>query len=77
MDFDYRIDAHPIETYLTRDGRGARERLCAKMGATGTTLDVIRRTGRVPQGKILIGLADAIGVKVDDLVIRKPKKPRN
>lgn len=77
MAVDYMLNDRPIKSWIDRNGWGARERLCRQLGLSSKWLSLIRNGERLPRGDHLIALADALGVSVEDLVIRKPKKPRS
>lgn len=74
---EYGLNLAPVDEWIEKNGRGARERLCGKIGTSMSWFNKIRSTQQLPAGRQLAALADELGVPVDTLVIRRPKKPRN
>lgn len=70
----WELNVSLLDDWLQENGRGSKERLAATIGRTTGFLDEVRRTKRVPSGTSLFALSEAMGVRVEKLVVRVPKK---
>jgi transcriptional regulator with XRE-family HTH domain len=63
-----------LERWLHENGDGSRELLAGACNISSAAIEKIRERGHMPNGANLFALAEAMGITVDRLAIKVPKK---
>lgn len=71
---DMQFNGPLLEDWLSKQGRGAKERLAVTIGRSASFIEKLMQRKNMPNGDALVALADAMGVSVEKLVLRRSKK---
>jgi hypothetical protein len=74
LEAEYRLNVPALRSWLKSNGSGAKERLCGAIGKSHRFIELLLQNGNLPTGRNLFALAEAMGVRVEDLAIRVSKK---
>ena len=71
---EWQFNVDLLNQWIEKHGTGARERLAGACDLSAGAIEKIRSNGHMPNGGNLFALAEAMGVPVERLGVRVPKK---
>jgi hypothetical protein len=74
LNIEFEFNVSLLDKWLEKQGDGAKTGLAYSIGVTPTMIDKLRVKRNLPTGSNLAAFAAALGVPIDHLVIRVPKK---
>lgn len=73
LNIDFEFNPVPLEKWLAKNGDGAKAALAYMVGIEPTLIDKLKSKRHLPNGHNLCAIAVALGLTVEELVIRKKK----